>query len=153
MGGGLFAKPLCGQINYMKKEHLPKWIKIKQNGTLAEARARSFLLERFWILERSIDVDGIDFIIQRRITERNIGDREPPRYGKVQVKFFESENTTQYLHKEYILNEDEKHEFIENLEVLKSNGLTQERGGKVSLTLKGMTLENEVILKLIRSCS
>jgi hypothetical protein len=93
-------------MNQIDKKYLPAWIKAKQNGTLGEARAKSFLLERFWILERSIDIDGVDFIIQRRITNKNILDREPTRFGVVQVKFFESENTTHYIHSEYIIDKD-----------------------------------------------
>lgn len=75
-----------------------------QNGTIGEARAKAFLLDRFWILERSVDIDGADFIIQRRITKNNILDRNPPRFGIVQVKFFDSEKTTHYIPEKYILD-------------------------------------------------
>lgn len=73
-----------------------------QNGSIGEARAKAFLLNRFWVLERSVDIDGADFIIQRRLTQHNLLDRAPPRLGVVQVKFFNSDSTTQYIHKEYI---------------------------------------------------
>jgi len=75
-----------------------------ENGSIGEARTRSFLIDRFWILERSVDMDGADFIIQRRLTGINLLDKEPPRLGVVQVKFFNSESATQYLHKEYVLD-------------------------------------------------
>lgn len=87
-----------------KKEYFPAWIKAKQNGSLGEARTRAFLLDRFWILERSIDIDGVDFIIQRRITNKNILDKDPPKFGVIQVKYFENEKTTHYIHKEYIVD-------------------------------------------------
>ena len=29
-----------------------------QNGALGEARTKAFLLDRFWILERSVDIHG-----------------------------------------------------------------------------------------------
>lgn len=86
-------------------EEYSSWLKIMQNGTIGEARAKAFLLDRFWILERSVDIDGVDFIIQRRITKNNILDRNPPRFGVVQVKFFDSEKTTHYIPEDYILDD------------------------------------------------
>lgn len=86
----------------------PTWLKIMQNGTIGEARAKAFLLDRFWILERSVDIDGADFIIQRRITKHNILDRNPPRFGVVQVKFYDSERTTHYIPEEYILDDNKE---------------------------------------------
>ena len=61
------------------------------------------MLDRFWVLERSVDIDGADFIIQRRLTSRNLLDRDAPRFGVVQVKFFGTEKTTHYVHKEYVM--------------------------------------------------
>lgn len=50
------------------------WIKSMENGALGEARARAFLMERFWVLERSVDVEDADFLIQRRLAiEQSIG--------------------------------------------------------------------------------
>jgi len=83
---------------------LPPWLKAMQNGTIAEARSKAFLLDRFWVLERSVDIDGADFIIQRRITNKNILDREAPRLGVVQVKYFGTANTTHYVHKQYVVD-------------------------------------------------
>ncbi|MCG8796589.1 hypothetical protein [Tenacibaculum finnmarkense] len=91
----------------MEKEH-PAWLKAMQNGTLGEARTKAFLLDRFWILERSVDIDGADFIIQRRITQTSILDPEPPRMGIVQVKFFSTPSTTQFIHKDYVINKQGK---------------------------------------------
>lgn len=87
---------------------IPTWLKIMQNGSLGEARTKAFLMDRFWILERSVDVDGADFIIQRRVTRQNLLDRDAPRLGVVQVKFFESEHTTHYIPKVYIVDEENK---------------------------------------------
>lgn len=89
-------------------EENPTWLKVMQNGTIGEARAKAFLLDRFWILERSVDIDGADFIIQRRITKSNILDRNPPRFGVVQVKFYDSENTTHYIPEVYILDDNKE---------------------------------------------
>jgi hypothetical protein len=90
----------------MDNKLTPTWMKTMQNGGLAEARARAFLMNRFWILERSVDINGADFIIQRRLSQSNLLDDKAPRLGVVQVKFFESSNTTQYIHKEYIVDGD-----------------------------------------------
>ncbi|HDR4441318.1 hypothetical protein BK720_01650 [Bacillus thuringiensis serovar brasilensis] len=79
------------------------WLIRMENGTIGEARTKAFLLDRFWILERSVDIDGADFIIQRRLTERNLLDKTPPRFGVIQVKFMQDKNTTQYIHEKYIL--------------------------------------------------
>ncbi|MGN7707971.1 hypothetical protein [Chryseobacterium sp. 22543] len=83
---------------------VPAWLKAMQNGALGEARAKAFLMDRFWILERSVDIEGADLIIQRRITQRNLLDKKPPNFGIVQVKFFESEKTTQFIPTDYILD-------------------------------------------------
>jgi hypothetical protein len=92
----------------MDNNNTPTWLKIMQNGAIGEARARAFLIDRFWILERSVDIDGADFIIQRKVTRQNLLDKNPPRLGVVQVKFFESNKTTQYIPKVYIIDDEGK---------------------------------------------
>ncbi len=66
-----------------------------EHGALGEARARALLAERFWILERSVDVDGADLLIQRHLSW--LSDRQQPRLGVVQVKFLQDERTTAYV--------------------------------------------------------
>ncbi|MGM1019248.1 MAG: hypothetical protein ACQEXV_01540 [Bacillota bacterium] len=80
----------------------PHWLLKMENGGLAEARTKAFLMERFWILERSVDIQGADFIIQRRLTSENILDKNPPKFGIIQVKYYQDKKTTQYIHQEYI---------------------------------------------------
>ncbi|WP_409266366.1 hypothetical protein [Massilia sp. BHUDP2] len=80
----------------------PAWLKRMQNGSIGEARARAFLIDRFWILERSVDIEGADFIIQRRITTHSLFDLRPPRLGLVQAKFIQDEKTDIYIHSEYV---------------------------------------------------
>jgi hypothetical protein len=82
------------------------WLKSMQNGSIGEVRTKSFLIDRFWILERSVDIHGADFLIQRRLHERNILDVEPPRFGVVQSKFSQDQKTYHYINKEWILDED-----------------------------------------------
>lgn len=92
----------------MKKLEQPVWLKRMDNGAIGEARSKAFLMDRFWILERSVDIEGADLIIQRKITGSNLLDKAPPRLGVIQVKFFSSKKSTQYIHKEYILSENDK---------------------------------------------
>jgi hypothetical protein len=84
----------------------PPWLKAMQNGSIGEARTRAFLLDRFWVLERSADIDGADFIIQRRLTSQNLLDRNPPRFGVVQAKFFAGPDTTHFVPKPYLVDKD-----------------------------------------------
>lgn len=88
----------------MPTEPKPSWLTIQEHGVLAEARTRAFLLDRFWVLERSVDIEGADFIIQRRLTSRSLLDPSPPRLGFIQAKFYANFSTTQYIHKEYVLD-------------------------------------------------
>ena len=82
----------------------PTWLKIMENGSVGEARTKAFLIDRFWILERSVDVDGADFLIQRRNAQR-FTDRTPPRVGVVQAKYFQDTRTTQHIRQSYVLDE------------------------------------------------
>ncbi len=77
------------------------WLKAMENGGLGEARAKAFLMDRFWVLERSVDVEGADYLVQRRLTAQNFMDRDPPRLGIVQVKFIQDGNTSISIHKSY----------------------------------------------------
>ena len=63
------------------------WLKAMENEGLGEARAKAFLMDRFWVLERSVDVEGTDYLVQRRLTAHNFIDRDPSRLGIVHVKF------------------------------------------------------------------
>lgn len=92
----------------MQIEPRPPWLIRQENGAIAEARTRAFLMDRFWVLERSADVEGADLIIQRRLTSRSLLDRTPPRLGFIQTKFFASASTTHYMHCEYVMDGDGK---------------------------------------------
>jgi hypothetical protein len=92
----------------MQSEPRPLWLIRQENGAIAEARTRALLMDRFWVLERSADVEGADLIIQRRLTHRSLLDRTPPRLGIIQTKFFGSASTTHYVHCEYVSDSDSK---------------------------------------------
>ena len=49
----------------------------------------------------------------------------------------------------YFLKGDKKNKFLTGIKYLEKKTLIKNQGGNISLTLKGMMLENEVILKLI----
>lgn len=83
---------------------LPAWLKRMENGAIGESRARAFLSDRFWILDRSVDVDGADYLIQRRLTGRNFLDETPPRLGVIQAKFLQDARTTHYIDSGYVLD-------------------------------------------------
>lgn len=78
------------------------WLKAMENGGLGEARAKAFLMDRFWVLERPVDVGGADYLVQRRLTAQNFMDRDPPRLGIVQLKFIQDGNTSISIHKSYV---------------------------------------------------
>ena len=40
------------------REPIPAWLTAAQNGAVGEARTKALLLDRFWVLERSVDVEG-----------------------------------------------------------------------------------------------
>jgi len=82
------------------------WLKATENGALGEAQARAFLMERFWFLERSVDVEGADYLVQRRLTRADFMDRDPPRLGVVQVKFVRDGNTYISVKKTYACDDD-----------------------------------------------
>jgi len=76
-----------------------------EHGVLGEARAKAFLLEQFWVLERSVDIQGSDYLIQRRLTSLNFMDESPPKLGIVQVKFVQDGSTYISIDKEYVCSE------------------------------------------------
>ena len=82
----------------------PTWLKAMENGTVGEARSRAFLIDRFWVLERSVDTDGADFLIQRRTVTQRFTDKVPPRVGVVQAKFFQDRRTTHHIPKSYVVD-------------------------------------------------
>ncbi|GAB9248891.1 hypothetical protein BDS110ZK12_78300 [Bradyrhizobium diazoefficiens] len=98
------TKPQKAQDNLVE-DSWPTWLKIMENGAVGEARTRSFLIDRFWVLERSVDTDGADFLIQRRTTTQRFTDRVPPRVGVIQAKYFQDRRTTHYIPKSYVVDD------------------------------------------------
>lgn len=79
------------------------WLKRMENGTIGEARTKEILIDRFWILERSVDINGADFIIQRKLPYQHISDNEPPKLGVIQAKYIQDKNTDLYIKYDYVM--------------------------------------------------
>lgn len=92
------------------------WEKRVDNGSIGEARTKEFIIDRFWVLERSIDRDGADFLIQRKLTQ--ISSIEPPRFGIIQSKFRENINGIINIKKDYV-NDTFFYLFIQVLRMIK----------------------------------
>lgn len=82
------------------------WLKSMQNGSIGEARTKAFLIDRFWILERSVDVDGADFIIQAKPSKDEMLSEMPSKYGRVQAKFVQDGKTSIKVRREYVVDSD-----------------------------------------------
>src|SRR5690349_18509076 len=59
------------------------------------------LLERFWVLERSVDVHGADLLVQRR----NLFDRKAQILGRIQAKFVQDARTQIRVPHRYLLDQ------------------------------------------------
>lgn len=82
----------------------PAWLTTMENGSIGEARTKALLLDRFWVLERSVDIEGADFIVQRRLPAPRL-DSGRAMFGLVQAKFLQDTRTTAYIHPDYVLDE------------------------------------------------
>jgi len=63
--------------------------RIQQNAALGASLTECILLKSFWVLKRSVDIDGADFLIQQRDDAVGNPRRRPLALGLVQAKFFE----------------------------------------------------------------
>ena len=63
--------------------------RIQQNAALGASLTECILLKSFWVLKRSVDIDGADFLIQHRDDVIGLPRRRPLALGLVQAKFFE----------------------------------------------------------------
>jgi len=83
-------------------------LKSMENGALGEARAKALLLERFWVLERSIDIHGADYLVQRRLLDSNFMDKSPPKLGVIQAKYVQNGDTYISIPKHYVYSADSR---------------------------------------------
>ena len=75
-----------------------------EHGALGEARVRAVLLERFWVLHRSVDVDGTDYLVQVRPRSLARLLDAPIQVGRIQAKFVEHDNGHVYVPRQYVLD-------------------------------------------------
>jgi len=83
--------------------------KREENGKKGERRTDAILLNRFWVLKRSADVDGADFLVQIQsdsLQELRQNANRIQALGIVQAKFFEGNNEVK-IHRRYVLEEGE----------------------------------------------
>lgn len=85
----------------------PAWLKSMENGSVGEARTRAFLLDQFWILERSVDVDGADFLVQVKPNQQTLLSGTVAKFGRVQSKFVQDANTVIKIKRTYLLKDDD----------------------------------------------
>ena len=86
----------------------PLSVKQQVNGKVGELRTEAMLARHFWILSRSVDVDGADFIIEfpSETQEMLRGRRKQLAcHGIVQAKYCEGTNAVR-IAKEYVLEDD-----------------------------------------------
>ena len=79
------------------------------NGNAGESRTAGLLQPGFWLLTRSPDVDGTDFLIQEPadgIEALRARSRKIEAFGIVQVKYFEGRNAV-LIAREYVLDGDD----------------------------------------------
>lgn len=75
-----------------------------EHGALGEARVRAILLERFWVLHRSVDVDGTDYLVQVRPRSLARFLDAPIQLVRIQAKFVEHDNAHVYVPRRYVLD-------------------------------------------------
>lgn len=88
-----------------RSEDKPTWLIIMENGSIGEARTKALLLDRFWVLERSVDIEGADFIVQCRLNTHRL-DSGQALLGLVQAKFLQDSETTIFVNPDYVFDEN-----------------------------------------------
>ena len=76
------------------------------NGAKGEARTEAILLDEFWVLRRSVDVEAADFLVQLpsdTIEELRMKKDKIQVFGIVQSKYFEAKNQVK-IEKKYVLD-------------------------------------------------
>lgn len=75
-----------------------------EHGSIGEARTKGILIDRFWILERSVDINGADFIIQYRDPKIKFTEKNRLRVGIVQSKYIQDEKTNILIRYDYLFD-------------------------------------------------
>lgn len=96
-------------------------IQIQQNAALGTSLARSILLESFWVLERSVDIQGADFLVQQRHEVTDTPRHDSLALGLVQAKYFKSGTKVRIARKYIIDQEGPRPDFFALLHTQKNN--------------------------------
>jgi hypothetical protein len=79
----------------------PGWLRSLEHGAIGEARARALLVDRFWVLERSVDVEGADLLVELKPNPYAPLDRNRP-LARIQVKYLQDERTSVSIPARYV---------------------------------------------------
>ena len=83
----------------------------EHNGKKGEIRTNAILSDAFWIVNRSADIDGADFLIEIPsdiLNELREKQNKISVYNVMQAKYFEDTNQVK-IHKEYVYDKNEIH--------------------------------------------
>lgn len=87
----------------------------ERNGVIGESQTMAILLKKFWVLKRTPDVDGADYLVQtshRSLRDLRDSNSQIQIFGIVQSKYFEGKNQVK-IHKQYVLDDGEpRNEFF-----------------------------------------
>lgn len=81
----------------------------EKNGNIGESLTLALLLKYFWVMRRTPDIDGADFLVQiphSSIDKLRISNSELQVLGIIQSKYFERNNEVK-ISKQYILDKNE----------------------------------------------
>jgi len=81
----------------------------EKNGDIGESLTVALLLKKFWVMKRTPDVDGADFLVQLQhssLEKLRASHSEIQVLGIVQSKYFEGNNPVK-VHKQYVLDKGE----------------------------------------------
>jgi hypothetical protein len=76
--------------------------KSNENGVIGETRTIALLADDFWILDRLVDTDGADFLIQRKGLVGEKPNFNLSNLAVIQSKYRESENTKIHINENYM---------------------------------------------------
>ncbi|MCQ6303441.1 hypothetical protein [Bacillus cereus] len=108
-------KELAKEILINRNSYEP-WLRPVENGIKGERRTRKLLGNDFWLLDRDVDVNGGDLIIQRKNLKSDILGVDPLELGLVQVKFNEKINNLIYIDVKYLFDWSEIEDKLISLE-------------------------------------
>lgn len=81
----------------------------EKNGNIGESLTLALLLKHFWVMKRTPDVDGADFLVQLQhssLEKLRASNSEIQVLGIVQSKYFQEKNEVK-VHRQYVLDNDE----------------------------------------------